>query len=59
MRGESLKVRVQIVVLVPEILSRESGSDENSLNWTMPWPRTMGNWSDWFTDLFKIFCRSS
>ena len=42
-----------MAVLVPEILSSDSDSDENSLNWTIPWPRAIGNWSDWFTDLLK------
>ena len=38
------------------ILSRESVSEENSLNWTIPWPGMMGNWSDWFTTLFVFVC---
>ena len=38
------------------ILSRESDSEENSLNWTIPWPGMMGNWSDWFTTLFVFVC---
>ena len=40
-------------MVVPEVLSSDVSSSllENSLNWEIPSPAMIGNWSDCFTDL--------